>query len=122
MSFDILGTSCDQCREARFNKGGGIRRGVCVSLHCHHQNAIPALKMGSDDRDILRATVGNTGVDTDHRNTESAQNQSTLFDEERILPPFQQGFEPSDLSITSPNALPLGHIGSVICIQVMPTL
>ena len=89
MSFDILGTSCDQC-EARFNKSHIRKVYACLAVTCHCTFG----RMTG----IFTCTCGNTGVETD---TEISQHRKSTL-EKKILPPFQQGFEPATLSITSP--------------------
>ena len=70
--------------EARFNKIH-IRKGyACLAATCH-------LHFWQNDRDFLRATVVTRGWNG-YRN-KSQHRKSTL--EKKILPPFQQGFEPA---------------------------
>ena len=83
MSFDILGTSCDQCK-ARFNKIHIRKVYACLAVTCH-------LHFWQNDRDFLRATAVTRGWNG-YRN-KSQHRKSTL--EKKILPPFQQGFEPA---------------------------
>ena len=83
MSFDILGTSCDQS-EARFNKSHIRKVYACLAVTCH-------LHFWQNDRDLLLATVVTRGWNG-YRN-KSQHRKSTL--EKKILPPFQQGFEPA---------------------------
>ena len=80
MSFDILGTSC----EARFNKIHIRKVYACLAVTCH-------LHFWQNDRDFLRATVVTRGWNG-YRN-KSQHRKSTL--EKKVLPPFQQGFEPA---------------------------
>ena len=67
--------------EARFNKSHIRKVYACLAVTCHLQN----------DRDFLRATVVTRGWNG-YRN-KSQHRKSTL--EKKILPPFQQGFEPA---------------------------
>ena len=83
MSFDILGTSCDNA-EAQFNKSHIRKVYACLAVTCH-------LHFWQNDRDLLRATVVTRGWNG-YRN-KSQHRKSTL--EKKILPPFQQGFEPA---------------------------
>ena len=73
--FDILGTSCDQCQSTVY---------ACLAVTCH-------LHFWQNDQDFLRATVVTRGWNG-YRN-KSQHRKSTL--EKKILPPFQQGFEPA---------------------------
>ena len=80
MSLDILGTSCDQCRSTvRYVR---CMRVLAVTCHLH---------FWQNDRDFLRATAVTRGWNG-YRN-KSQHRKSTL--EKKILPPFQQGFEPA---------------------------
>ena len=66
-------------------KHGSIRKVyACLAVTCH-------LHFWQNDRDFLRATVVTRGWNG-HRN-KSQHRKSTL--ENKILPPFQQGFEPA---------------------------
>ena len=66
-------------------KHGSIRKEyACLAVTCH-------LHFWQNDRDFLRATVVTRGWDG-YRN-KSQHRKSTL--EKKILPPFQQGFEPA---------------------------
>ena len=66
-------------------KHGSIRMVyACLAVTCH-------LHFGQNDRDFLRATVVTRGWNG-YRN-KSQHRKSTL--EKKILPPFQQGFEPA---------------------------
>ena len=58
---------------------------ACLAVTCH-------LHFWQNDRDFLRATVVTRGWNG-YRNTESQHRKSTL--EKKIIPPFQQGFEPA---------------------------
>ena len=77
MSFSILA-------EARFNKSHIRKVYACLAVTCH-------LHFWQNDRDFLRATVVTRGWNG-YRN-KSQHRKSTL--EKKILPPFQQGFEPA---------------------------
>ena len=68
--------------EARFNKSVRCMRVLAVTCHLH---------FWQNDRDFLRATVVKRGWNG-YRN-KSQHRKSTL--EKKILPPFQQGFEPA---------------------------
>ena len=70
--------------EARFNKIHIRKVYVCLAVTCH-------LHFWQNDRDFLRATVVTRGWNG-YRN-KSQHRKSTL--EKKILPPFQQGFEPA---------------------------
>ena len=70
--------------EARFNKSHIRKVYVCLAVTCH-------LHFWQNDRDFLRATVVTRGWNG-YRN-KSQHRKSTL--EKKILPPFQQGFEPA---------------------------
>ena len=66
-------------------KHGSIRKVyACLAVTCH-------LHFWQNDRDFLRATVVTRGWNG-YRN-KSQHRKSTL--EKKILPPFQQGFEPA---------------------------
>ena len=66
-------------------KHGSIRKVyACLAVTCH-------LRFLQNDRDFLRATVVTRGWNG-YRN-KSQHRKSTL--EKKILPPFQQGFEPA---------------------------
>ena len=69
--------------EARFNKIHIRKVYACLAVTCH-------LHFWQNDRDLLRATVVTRGWNG-YRN-KSQHRKSTL--EKKILPPFQQGFEP----------------------------
>ena len=69
--------------EARFNKIHIRKVYACLAVTCH-------LHFWQNDRDFLRATVVARGWNG-YRN-KSQHRKSTL--EKKILPPFQQGFEP----------------------------
>ena len=70
--------------EARFNKSHIHKVYACLAVTCH-------LHFWQNDRDVLRATVVTRGWNG-YRN-KSQHRKSTL--EKKILPPFQQGFEPA---------------------------
>ena len=70
--------------EARFNKIHIRKVYACLAVTCH-------LHFRQNDRDFLRATVVTRGWNG-YRN-KSQHRKSTL--EKKILPPFQQGFEPA---------------------------
>ena len=70
--------------EARFNKSHIRKVYACLAVTCH-------LHFWQNDRDFLRATVV-TRRWNGYRN-KSQHRKSTL--EKKILPPFQQGFEPA---------------------------
>ena len=70
--------------EARFNKIHIRKVYACLAVTCH-------LHFWQNDRDFLRATVVTRGWNG-YRN-KSQHRKSTL--EKKILPPFQQGFEPA---------------------------
>ena len=70
--------------EARFNKIHIRKVYACLAVTCH-------LHFWQNDRDFLRATVVTRGWNG-YRN-KSKHRKSTL--EKKILPPFQQGFEPA---------------------------
>ena len=70
--------------EARFNKSHIRKVYACLAVTCH-------LHFWQNDRDLLRATVVTRGWNG-YRN-KSQHRKSTL--ENKILPPFQQGFEPA---------------------------
>ena len=70
--------------EARFNKSHIRKVYACLAVTCH-------LHFWQNDRDFLRATVVTRGWNV-YRN-KSQHRKSTL--EKKILPPFQQGFEPA---------------------------
>ena len=70
--------------EARFNKSHIRKVYACLAVTCH-------LHFWQNDRDFLRATVVTRGWNG-YRN-KSRHRKSTL--EKKILPPFQQGFEPA---------------------------
>ena len=86
MSSDVI---CPQGQvvtnaEARFNKSHIRKVYACLAVTCH-------LHFWQNDRDLLRATVVTQGWN-EYRN-KSQHRKSTL--EKKILPPFQQGFEPA---------------------------
>ena len=70
--------------EARFNKIHTRKVYACLAVTCH-------LHFWQNDRDFLSATVVTRGWNG-YRN-KSQHRKSTL--EKKILPPFQQGFEPA---------------------------
>ena len=70
--------------EARFNKSHIRKEYACLAVTCH-------LHFWQNDQDFLRATVVTQGWNG-YRN-KSQHRKSTL--EKKILPPFQQGFEPA---------------------------
>ena len=70
--------------EARFNKIRIRKVYACLAVTCH-------LHFWQNDRDFLRATAVTRGWNG-YRN-KSQHRKSTL--EKKILPPFQQGFEPA---------------------------
>ena len=70
--------------EARFTKSHIRKVYACLAVTCH-------LHFWQNDRDFLRATVVTRGWNG-YRN-KSQHRKSTL--EKKILPPFQQGFEPA---------------------------
>ena len=70
--------------EARFNKIHIRKVYACLAVTCH-------LHFWQNDRDFLRATAVARGWNG-YRN-KSQHRKSTL--EKKILPPFQQGFEPA---------------------------
>ena len=70
--------------EARFNKSHIRQVYACLAVTCH-------LHFWQNDRDLLRATVVTRGWNG-YRN-KSQHRKSAL--EKKILPPFQQGFEPA---------------------------
>ena len=70
--------------EARFNKIHIRKVYACLAVTCH-------LHFWQNDRDFFRATVVTRGWNG-YRN-KSQHRKSTL--EKKILPPFQQGFEPA---------------------------
>ena len=70
--------------EARFNKIHIRKVYACLAVTCH-------LHFWQNDRDFLRATAVTRGWNG-YRN-KSQHRKSTL--EKKILPPFQQGFEPA---------------------------
>ena len=70
--------------EARFNKSHIRKVYACLAVTCH-------LHFWQNDRDFLRATVVTRGWNG-YRN-KSQHRRSTL--EKKIIPPFQQGFEPA---------------------------
>ena len=70
--------------KARFNKIHIRKVYACLAVTCH-------LHFWQNDRDFLRATVVTRGWNG-YRN-KSQHRKSTL--EKKILPPFQQGFEPA---------------------------
>ena len=70
--------------EARFNKIHIRKVYACLAVTCH-------LHFWQNDRDFLRAAVVTRGWNG-YRN-KSQHRKSTL--EKKILPPFQQGFEPA---------------------------
>ena len=70
--------------EARFNKSHIRKVYACLAVTCH-------LHFWQNDRDLLRATVVTRGWNG-YRN-KSQHRKSSL--EKKILPPFQQGFEPA---------------------------
>ena len=110
MSFDILGTSCDQC-EARFNKIHIRKVYACLAVTCH-------LHFWQNDRDFLRATVVTQGWNG-YRN-KSQHRKSTL--EKKILPPFQQGFKPvtfqSRVRCSNHWAIPAPCLGRFWCYEI----
>ena len=71
--------------EARFNKIHIRKVYACLAVTCH-------LHFWQNVRDFLRATVVTRGWNEIYRN-KSQHRKSTL--EKKILPPFQQGFEPA---------------------------
>ena len=71
--------------EARFNKIHIRKVYACLAVTCHLH------RFWQNDRDFLRATAVTRGWNG-YRN-KSQHRKSTL--EKKILPPFQQGFEPA---------------------------
>ena len=102
--------------EARFNKSHIRKVYACLAVTCH-------LHFWQNDRDFLRATVVTRGWNG-YRN-KSQHRKSTL--EKKILPPFQQGFEPSTFqsrvrrsnrrAIPAPNK-PHGFCGDSVAIGI----
>ena len=86
--------------EARFNKIHICKVYACLAVTCH-------LHFWQNDRDFLRATVVTRGWNG-YRN-KSQHRKSTL--EKKILPPFQQGFEP---------ARPFNHESGALTIELSP--
>ena len=85
-------------------KHGSIRKVyACLAVTCH-------LHFWQNDRDFLRATVVTRGWNG-YRN-KSQHRKSTL--EKKILPPFQQGFEPatfqSRVRCSNHWAIPAPHV------------
>ena len=85
-------------------KHGSIRKVyACLAVTCH-------LHFWQNDRDFLRATVVTRGWNG-YRN-KSQHRKSTL--EKKILPPFQQGFEPatfqSRVQCSNHWAIPAPHV------------
>ena len=77
--------NCDLNKLWPMPKHGSIRKVyACLAVTCH-------LHFWQNDRDFLRATVVTRGWNG-YRN-KSQHRKSTL--EKKILPPFQQGFEPA---------------------------
>ena len=70
--------------EARFNKSHIRKVYACLAVTCH-------LHFWQNDRGLLRATVVTRGWNGYWN--KSQHRKSTL--EKKILPPFQQGFEPA---------------------------
>ena len=91
--------------EARFNKIHIRKVYACLAVTCH-------LHFWQNDRDFLRATVVTRGWNG-YRN-KSQHRKSTL--QKKILPPFQQGFEPATFWGT-----PLGSLLTYLC-DVFPAL
>ena len=96
MSFDILGTSCDQCRSTVQY----VRCMRVLAVTCH-------LHFWQNDRDFLRATVVTRGWNG-YRN-KSQHRKSTL--EKKILPPFQQGIRTRD---------PFNHESGALTTELSP--
>ena len=76
--------------EARFNKSNIRKVYACLAVTCH-------LHFWQNDRDFLRAAVVTRGWNG-YRN-KSQHRKSTL--EKKILPPFQQGFEPETSALVT---------------------
>ena len=72
--------------EARFNKIHINKVYACLAVTCH-------LHFWQNDRDFLRATVVTRARGWNGYRNKSQHRKSTL--EKKILPPFQQGFEPA---------------------------
>ena len=93
--------------EARFNKIHIRKVYACLAVTCH-------LHFWQNDRDFLRATVVTRGWNG-YRN-KSQHRKSTL--EKKILPPFQQGFEPatfqSRVRCSNHWAIPAPRLASVV--------
>ena len=91
--------------EARFNKIHIRKVYACLAVTCH-------LHFWQNDRDFLRATVVTRGWNG-YRN-KSQHRKSTP--EKKILPPFQQGFEPatfqSRVRCSNHWAIPAPKLGS----------
>ena len=102
--------------EARFNKSHIRKVYACLAVTCH-------LHFWQNDRDFLRATVVTWGWNR-YRN-KSQHRKSTL--EKKILPPFQQGFEPatfqSRVQRSNHWAIPAPHIVETVILWLYkPTL
>ena len=82
--------------EARFNKIHIRKVYACLAVTCH-------LHFWQNDRDFLRATVVTRGWNG-YRN-KSQHRKSTL--EKKILPQFQQGFEPATCDLDDDDELML---------------
>ena len=96
--------------EARFNKIHIRKVYACLAVTCH-------LHFWQNDRDFLRATAVTRGWNG-YRN-KSQHRKSTL--EKKILPPFQQGFEPatfqSRVRCSNHWAIPAPY--SAVCVTVV---
>ena len=93
-------------------KHGSIRKVyACLVVTCH-------LHFWQNDRDFLRATVVTRGWNG-YRN-KSQHRKSTL--EKKILPPFQQGFEPATFQsrVRRSNhwAIPAPRSGGCVCVRL----
>ena len=97
--------------EARFNKIHIRKVYACLAVTCH-------LHFWQNDRDFLRATVVTRGWNG-YRN-KSQHRKSTL--EKKILPPFQQGFEPatfqSRVRCSNHWAIPAPMLLLCVCIYI----
>ena len=81
----------------------GKREIIYLSLHCHHQND-SCIKMGSDESHF------NVSVGSDGQSHKTVSTNHNFFEEKRE--PKWHRTEVLPLTSQTPNALPLGQIGS----------
>ena len=79
---------------------------IYLLLHCHHQND-SCIKMGSNESHF------NVSVGSDGQSHRTVSTNHNLFDEKGEPKPYRAEVLP----LTSPNASPLGHTGSLVVLH-----